>query len=216
MSENPEWGANNPNYSEETPVFGDDRGLGDLFQRAARGALPLLAYGAIGTLAMSAMAYQDYQIPLSGGFTMVTPWSSKPNYYDAGEVGQSQDFQYHEFLAGQPVLGPFRTHTTGIIDYGVRHSWPFAAEAEDLVHPGRKELLSRERQIVQVADGTFPASVVALGVADGDIAASTPSTLGDRGVVPVSSSATLLTRRRRRSSCETDHDCSGDFDYGSY
>jgi len=142
------WDAN-PNYFEEPPVFGEDRSFADLLGRTVRGALPLIAYGAIGTWVEQNVAYAQGQIPLLGGFTLDTPWARPIEFYDAGEVGQSQDFQLSAFLAGQRVIGPIRTHTTGLIDHGVRHGEFFAPFAEDLVHPGRVELLARERGFQQ-------------------------------------------------------------------
>jgi len=115
--------------------------------RFVRGLGPLIAYGALGTFEQTIVAPTQYQVPLVGGFTLPTPWADPPLDYVRGVPGQSQDFQLAAHLAGQSV-DPFdlvRTHTTGILDYGVRHSWPYASDAEELVHPGYVQLIKRER-----------------------------------------------------------------------
>lgn len=198
MSEDPEWGRLNPNYSEETPIIGNGRSFGDILQRAHFGAAPLLIYGVVGGAIMSTLAYGDAQIPLAGGFTLETPWSSPPNFYDAGEIGQSQDFQYREFLAGQPVFGPIRTHTTGLLDYGVRHGDHLAMLANDLVHPGRKEMLFREMDYEQMS---LVRGSDAVGIPEArgrNTEALVPSVSSDNRVLASYSTVPFINRRRRR------------------
>jgi hypothetical protein len=138
-----------PDETYETPVFGDNRSFDDFSYRLAVGAVPLLAYGVAGTVQQLFSAPFHGQIPLTGGFTIETPFSSPSIGYRTGHRGQSQTFQADAQAAGQSVnpdgpLSFIRTHTTGIIDYGVRQGWPLAEAAEELVHPGRVAQIRRE------------------------------------------------------------------------
>jgi len=132
--------------SEDSILFSDD-GVSGFVNRAVAGALPLLAYGLVGEFSQLFLAPLTAQLSLGLGFTVETPFSPSPEGYSLGDPGQDQSMQWGPFLRGQRVLPdvPIRSHTTGIIDYGVRHGWPFAVEAEELVHPGRTELIARER-----------------------------------------------------------------------
>lgn len=114
--------------------------------RLNEGLIPLVLYGALGTVEQYIIAPSQGQIPLVGGFTLVTPWSGPEVHYRRGVPGQSQDFQWEAHLAGQDVdpFGLIRSHTTGLIDYGTRHGWPFADKANEFVHPGHVEIIVNE------------------------------------------------------------------------
>jgi len=122
-----------------------DGSLSSFGSRAWHGTIPLLAYGVIGGFEQGVFAIGQGQIPLAFGFTVPIPGLAQPaQHYDAGIPGQPQGFQLAPHLAGQPKDSPIRSHTTGIIDYGVRHEWPYAVEAEELVHPGRSAVIKSE------------------------------------------------------------------------
>jgi len=152
----------------QIPIIGDSPSLYDLGSRISQGALPLLAYGVAGGLQQALVAPTQGQIPLAFGFTSETPWAAPEAYYDIGVPGQDQSLQISAQLAGQRVVGsPVRTHTTGLLDYAVRHDYPFAIQAMELIHPGRALALYRERgergQLSEQAPSLVPATT---GVVD--------------------------------------------------
>jgi hypothetical protein len=137
------------------PLIGNSFDPVDFTIRLAAGATPLLIYGFAGSVEESILAWNYGQVPLAFGFTLDTPWSVDPMFYDQGIPGIPADMQWDPQLRGQRVVGPLRTHTTGIIDFGVRNDLPFARAAEELVHPGRASLLDWERvSTASVLSGT--------------------------------------------------------------
>jgi len=124
-------------HQADFPVLGQD--MSTLPSRFLTGVIPLALYGALGELQQMFVAPFQRQIPLKFGFTLNTPWTLPPVYYVVGVPGMSQDFQADAQFSGTPVWpgSPFRSHTTGILDYGVRHNWWGAVAADELVHPGR-------------------------------------------------------------------------------
>lgn len=132
---------------DEAPVIGDSRGIVDLVGRTVAGLPGLLLYGAIGTIEQAIVAPFSGQIPIVGGFTLAIPGvASSTKGYTVGVRGQSQDFQTAAHLRGQEVIPgiPLRTHTTGILDYAVRHGLPFSRSAIEIPHPGRTRQIEYE------------------------------------------------------------------------
>lgn len=115
------------------------------------GLLSLIFYGAIGTIEQSIVAPFTGQLPLIGGFTLETPWSVHPQNYDLDLYREDPGFQIAAHLRGQQAIGPVRTHTTGILDYGAIRGWPGASQALETVHPGRS-------QEIGAVQGTAPSS----------------------------------------------------------
>lgn len=136
---------NHPLESYETPFFGDNRTLGDFAFRGSLGVAPLVLYGMFGGIVSIAPLLGDFQVPIGMGFSLATPLSSPSEFYITGQRGQSQRMQWQAFGAGQTVLGPVRTHTTGLIDFGVRQGDPLAILANEFVHPGRVSQILGER-----------------------------------------------------------------------
>lgn len=144
--------------------LGEPFDLDEFGGRLLSGSLPLITYGLLGGLLQSYQALSHGQLPLAFGFTLETPWSGPPILYRAGEPGLPI-LETEAYFAGQRVLGPIRTHTTGLIDAGIRlgasheqaldalpaeHLYGTALRviseaADDLVHPTRSKLLARER-----------------------------------------------------------------------
>jgi hypothetical protein len=143
----------------EEPVFlGRDRSVSDFLQRFGMGAFPLLVYGVVGAVEQNVLAPFQFQIPIGFGFTLATPLSPPMIKYTIGVPGLSQDLQSLPHLRGQefgPTVFGFtmRTHTTGLIDYGVRHAIPGSVSAEELIHPGR---VSRILSETRMEDSSMP------------------------------------------------------------
>jgi len=131
-----------------------------------RGVIPLSVYGLYGTIEQTILAPGDAQIPLVFGFTIETPFSSPPMAYRVGERGVGSGLQWEAHLAGQRVFPglPLRTHTTGLVDCGVRNGVPGSVEALELIHPGRAAQISLERELTMIdpagAVGAASAAVV--------------------------------------------------------
>lgn len=119
------------------------------WQPQSIGLLPLILYGFVGTVEQLFIAPFQGQIPLFGGFTLETPLSNDSIGYEVGNPGLSPDLQLIAHLRGQNIVQglPFRTHTTGLIDYGVRHGIPGSESAMEWIHPGRVEDIHREREV---------------------------------------------------------------------
>jgi len=87
-------------------------------------------------------------VPLGGGFTYPLPWAVSITPYVVGVPGYSRGLQYRAQAGGQqawPGL-PFRSHTTGLLDWAVRNRVPGSGTALELIHPGRADLISSERR----------------------------------------------------------------------
>lgn len=112
------------------------------------GAYQLMCYAGIGSVVETITALPRGQIPLFAGFTVELPWTIEEQHYIVGTPGLSPDLQVDAMLAGQRVVPwlPIRTHTTGLIDWGVRQNVPGAREALELIHPGRTALILQERE----------------------------------------------------------------------
>lgn len=110
------------------------------------GVKTLIAYGIIGTIEQLFVAPTQGQIPLIAGFTLETAWSAPARSYVVGVEGLSPELQVDAHLAGQYVIRgyPIRTHTTGLIDYGVRNGIPGSEVALSIIHPGRVERIHAE------------------------------------------------------------------------
>jgi len=108
----------------------------DLMGRIRRGILPLIGYGVLGTIVEAHVAPFVGQIGLVGGFTLETPFSIPERGYRRRSPAV---LDFPAFLAGQRVAPgiPIRSHTTGLMDAGVRLGWLGAWDADELVHPGR-------------------------------------------------------------------------------
>jgi len=120
-----------------------------------------MVYGTIGHFQQLVFAPSQGQIPLGFGFTWATDGAKDVEDYVIGVPGQDQGFQLSPQLAGQEFIAglPLRSHTTGIIDWAVRHGLPGAEFADELVHPGRASALLAERPD-NPQSPTFPGNVL--------------------------------------------------------
>lgn len=157
-----------PYLEWETPVVGDHRSFMDFLQRTRSGLIPTIAYGIAGTFQQGLMAPLDFQIPLVGGFTISTPWSSPVEYYRQ-PTGPSDDYLSSAQLAGQGTV--VRTHTTGMMlqDYARDPSDPIVRSALEFVHPGITNSLDdwrvygrRAVSVSQVPEASVPLSSPAI------------------------------------------------------
>jgi len=142
---------------EQAVLIGDDGFFSLGFaSRFATGAASLLTFGAITSLETLITAPLNGEIPLAFGFSVDTPWAVPERAYQVGQRGQSQELQWDAHVRGQKILGsPFRTHTTGILDYSYRtYGDPWSEAALQLVHPGRVRDLQTERLPISLGDSS--------------------------------------------------------------
>jgi hypothetical protein len=86
-------------------------------------------------------------LPLVLGFSLPLPWAVSITPYVVGVPGYSRSLQFGAQAGGQLAWPgyPFRSHTTGLLDWAVRNDVPGAGTALELIHPGRTDLLLQER-----------------------------------------------------------------------
>jgi hypothetical protein len=127
--------------------------VGSFPGRFVMGIHSLTAIATVSTFTSAPFSILTGQIPLPFGFSISTPISPSPRFYQVGEYGQSQSFQWGSWIRGQDVVnvGGFslRTHTTGLLDWGTRRDIPGFEAAVELVHPGRAAQLHSEVRPVQ-------------------------------------------------------------------
>jgi len=140
----------NQPFGSGSILIDSEAGLVSNVVRMVHGAVPVLAYGFAGTVEQFFVAPAFGQIPLVGGFTLDTPWSIPAHDYDIGVSGMSQALQWEHHVSGQHFLYwlPVRSHTTGLIDAGVREfTGPlrsFSIFAAEALHPGRTRVMELE------------------------------------------------------------------------
>jgi hypothetical protein len=133
------------------------------------GARTLINYAIIGTVEQYFTALPHGQLPLGSGFTIETPWTVPELHYQVGTRGLPTTMQWEAHLAGQRVFQdfPLRTHTTGLIDYGVRNGLLGSESALELIHPGRVARIHSERNQQDETGG-----ILTMNLLDGPIGLS--------------------------------------------